>query len=120
MISKNAIGETDGSVLGTILATTGAVEAAERLGDALCALRAGASAIGTLHANSRRAHAFDEQQLLPLQILANHAGAVVQCARQLDETRRTRDELAAVLDAAEDSIIVYAAGGRTVRTNRQA
>jgi len=83
-------------------------------------LRAGVRAIGTLHANSRRAHAFGEGQLVPLQILADHAGAVVEHARQLDETRRTRDELAAVLDAADDAIVVYSLDGQVVRTNRRA
>jgi PAS domain-containing protein len=212
-MSKDLIGETDGSVLGAILATTGAVAAAEELDGALQALlagvrdltgadagairlplegptgptrvyrwwggerwgwqqsenepnsvtaeviesgrsryvpdnrelarqggpgagdavvslrvlsslivplRAGARVIGTLHANSTRAGAFDERQLVPLQILADHAGAVVEHARQLDQTRRTRDELAAVLDAAEDAIVVYGADGRTLRTNRRA
>jgi PAS domain-containing protein len=83
-------------------------------------LRAGAAAIGTLNANSSALAAFDESQLPALQILADHAGAVVAHAWRLEETRRARDELEAVIDAAEDAIIVSDPQGRLVRMNRSA
>lgn len=83
-------------------------------------LRVGNHTIGSLHANSTEPGAFDEAQLLPLQILGDHAGAVVEAARRLDDARRARDELAAVIDATEDRINVYDVSGRLVHANRTA
>lgn len=52
--------------------------------------------------------------------LAKHAGVAIERARLRAAERRTHTELAAVLDAIDDSIVVYDAQGTIRRTNRRA
>lgn len=54
-------------------------------------LRGGGRIIGTLHADSRESRAFANEQLPPLQVLADHAGGAIEQVRLLAEaTNRLR------------------------------
>ena len=87
--------------------------AAAGVGSSLIApLRAGGRAIGTLHADAGRPHAFAAAQLVPLQVLADQAGAAVAQARLAEEVRATQERLTASLWASGTVLFGYDAAGR--------
>jgi PAS domain S-box-containing protein len=60
-------------------------------------LRAGGELIGTLHADAHRPHAFPDALLMPMQVLADHAGGAVAQAHLVTAERATRAQLTEAL-----------------------
>jgi PAS domain S-box-containing protein len=80
-------------------------------------LRAGGQLIGTLHAIARSADAFSTTMLVPLQVLADHAGGAVARARLVTAERVTREWLTAALRASNTLVFSYGLDGRIDRVD---
>jgi GAF domain-containing protein len=74
--------------------------------------------VGGLFAHWTGPHRMNSHELETADAFARQAALAIRGARLLEERERARRELEAVLDAASDSIVVYRADGRLVRTNR--
>jgi GAF domain-containing protein len=76
--------------------------------------------VGLLVLNWTRQPKLVADDLSLAEALGHHAAAAIHTAELLEANRRARVELEAVLDAADDSIMVYLADGRLLRANRRA
>ena len=73
--------------------------------------------VGLMLVHWTRPHRVSPADLETAEALAQHAAVAIRGARLLDEVRRGRDELQAVLEGIGDQVIVYDADGRVRAMN---
>jgi GAF domain-containing protein len=83
----------------------------------LTPIRHAGAVIGVLSAIWSGEAAPGEEDLAALRLIAEQAGGAVARARLLEAAERVRGELEAVLDAAADTVLVFAPDGRLLRAN---
>ncbi len=81
-------------------------------------LLAGETLVGMLDVNAAEAGAFDEEDVSLMETLAGQLALIVEKARYLESTERTRDYLESLVADAGDGILTIDASGRITRWNR--
>jgi len=82
-------------------------------------LRAQGKLLGTLHANAPVPHAFVPAQLLPLQLLADHAAAAIERVQLTAALARSVQETRAIFDATTEAMALFAPDGRLLSVNQR-
>ncbi|GEM_PF-961515 len=73
--------------------------------------------VGVMYVGSFTAHHFDQGDVQYVSSLANQAAVAISNARLFSEIAESRDQLQAILDSADDGLLIFAPTGRIVLVN---
>jgi GAF domain-containing protein/nitrogen-specific signal transduction histidine kinase len=73
--------------------------------------------VGVMYVGSFKTRQFDEGDVQIISALANQAAAAISNARLFSEVAEKRDQLQAILDSADDGMLIFEPGSRIVMVN---